>query len=85
MNLVVSPRAQKQLSNLSKPIQKKTKRQFKFLVSDYRHPSLRSRKMQGSGVFEARVDYHYRFTFQIIEDQIFILTVGPHDEGLGKK
>jgi len=41
--------------------------------------------MGGSDVFEARIDIHYRFTFQVMEDQIFILTIGPHDKGLGKK
>jgi len=85
MNLVVSPRARKQLSGLPKSIQKKAKRQFTILVSNYRHPSLRTRKMQGSEVFEARVDIHYRFTFQIEGDEIYVLTVGSHDQGLGKK
>lgn len=85
MNLVVSPKARKQLSRLPKAIQKKTKRQFIFLINNYRHPSLHTRKMGGSNAFEARIDIHYRFTFQIIEDEIYVLTVGPHDEGLGKR
>ncbi|MBI2430457.1 MAG: hypothetical protein HYV39_00330 [Candidatus Levybacteria bacterium] len=85
MKLDVAPRARKQLSKLPQNIQKKAHRQFSFLLSDYRHPSLHARKMGGGGIFEARIDIHYRFTFQVMKEQIFILTVGPHDEGLGKK
>lgn len=85
MSITVSPKAEKQLSKLPQRIQKKTHRQFSFLITDYRHPSLFSRKMGGHNIFEARVDIHYRFTFQIEEENIYILTIGPHDEGLGKK
>ena len=41
--------------------------------------------MGGQDSFEARIDLHYRFTFKIEEDKIYILTIGSHDEGLGKK
>lgn len=75
----------KQLSKLPSSIQKKTRRQFSFLLSNYRHPSLRTKRMQGSDLFEARIDIHYRFCFQIEEDTIYVFIVGPHDEGLGKK
>ncbi len=83
MKIIVSPKAEKRLSEPPRHIQKKAHRQFAFLISNYRHPSLRSRKMTGD-VFEARIDIQYRFTFQIATDAIYILTIGPHDEGLGK-
>lgn len=41
--------------------------------------------MSGSSNFEARIDIHYRFAFQMEADIIYILVIGPHDEGLGKK
>ena len=41
--------------------------------------------MGGANIFEARIDIHYRFTFQITGEEIYILTIGPHDLGLGKK
>jgi len=85
MNIVIAPEARGQLSGLPKHIQKKAKRQFNFLLQDYRYPSLHSRKMSGLDLFEARIDLHYRFTFQIEGDVIYVFTVGPHDEGLGKK
>lgn len=84
MSIIISPKAEKQLSKLPKHIQKKTHCQFLFLISDYRHPSLFSRKMSGKNIFEARIDIHYRFTFQIEEKNIDVLTIGSHDEGLGK-
>lgn len=85
MNLVISPQARKQLSRLPKNIQSKVRRQFSLLIVNYKHPSLRSKKMSGRDVFEARVNIHYRFTFQVEKEEICILTVGSHDEGLGKK
>lgn len=85
MNLVISPRARKQLSKFPKNIQAKVNRQFHFLLVNYRHPSLRARKMGSSKMFESRIDIHYRFTFQIEKNTIYVLTIGPHDEGLGKK
>lgn len=85
MKFVIAPEAEEQLTALPKHIQKKAQRQFRFLLTNHRHPSLRSRKMGGTSVFEARVDIHYRFTFQVEVDEIYVLTVGPHDVGLGKK
>lgn len=85
MRLTIAPEAEEQLLELPLPIQKKANRQFSFLLVNYRHPSLRTRKMGGRKVFEARIDIHYRFTFLIEEENIYILTIGSHDEGLGKK
>ena len=55
------------------------------MEKDYHHPSLVSRKMGGEEIYEARVDYHYRFTYAVRGEYLLILDVGPHDEGLGKK
>lgn len=85
MNLVISPTARKKLKKLPQTIQAKAKKQFNFLITNYRHPSLHARKMTGSNSYEARIDRSYRFTFQIEEESIHVLTIGPHDEGLGKK
>lgn len=85
MTIVFSPEAKEQLSKLPLPLRKKAKKQFGFLIGNYKHPSLRSRKMGAKDIFEGRIDKHYRFTFVVAEDEIYVLTVGPHDEGLGKK
>lgn len=85
MNLAFTKQAQKSYSKLPLKIQQKADKQLVFLLSDYRHPSLRARKMAGRQVFEARIDIHYRFTFHVGKETLYILTIGPHDEGLGKK
>lgn len=85
MKVTLSPQAAEQLVSLPKHIQKKAHKQFTFLILDYRHPSLRTRKMSGENHFEARIDLHNRFTYLIEEEDVYILTIGPHDEGLGKK
>ena len=85
MRVTFSPEAEEQLADLPKSIQKKAHKQFTFLLSNYRYPSLRTRKMSGENRFEGRIDIHYRFTFLVGEEDIYILIVGSHDKGLGKK
>jgi len=76
---------EKQYKKLPLPLQKKFTKQMKLLLQDFRHPSLKSRKMQGQEVYEARLDYHNRFIYKIWEDEIWFIAIGPHDEGLGRK
>lgn len=85
MKLTIAPEAKDQLNNLPIQIQKKANRQFTFLLENYRHPSLRTSKMGGSNMYEARIDIHYRFSFQVEGENIYILIIGPHDVGLGKR
>lgn len=77
-------KAEKQLRKLPSVIIKKLEKQLDFLAQDINYPSLHVKKMQGSKYFEARIDYHYRFIFSIKENEIVIIALGPHDEGLGK-
>ena len=51
-----------------------------MLITDWRHPSLSSKKMKGHpDIWEARVDYHHRITFQVAHDTLVLRTVGAHD------
>lgn len=75
----------KQFRKLPLKLQKKFLKQLKYLLQNPSHPSLRTKKQSGTDKFEARVDYHYRFTFVETTNEIVFLTIGPHDEGLGKK
>lgn len=84
MSIKLTKSAEEGYKKLPLKIQKKTDKQFALLLSNYRHPSLRTRKMGGE-IFEARIDIHYRFTFQVEKENIHVLVVGPHDVGLGKK
>lgn len=85
MKITIAPTAKKHLLKLPLNIQKKTEKQFSLLIENYHHPSLRTRKMGGGNIFEGSIDIHYRFRFQIEGENIYILTIGPHDVGLGKK
>lgn len=85
MILKFTKQAEKSYQKLPINIQKKGNKQFAFLLSDYRHPSLRTRKMSGENKFEGRIDFHYRFTFTLDGETTYILTIGLHDEGLGRK
>ena len=76
-----SPRFNKDFFVLSLEIQKKVDKQLLFLVSDIRHPSLRAKKYdEADGVWQARVDDHYRFYFQINAGTYVILRVKPHTD-----
>ncbi|HRN70295.1 MAG TPA: type II toxin-antitoxin system RelE/ParE family toxin [Candidatus Woesebacteria bacterium] len=80
----IEKKVEKQLVKLPKNIVRKLHKQIYFLLDDIQHPSLHSKKLQGTEIWEARVDYHYRFTFIVKANSIVILTVGMHDEGLGR-
>ena len=75
----------RQYQKLSDIHQKKFDKQLPYLMKNPQHPSLRSKKMGGSEKFEARLDRHYRFTYLIEANEIWLLSIGPHDKGLGKK
>jgi len=68
---------------LSEDIKQLAEKQFTFLLENPRHPSLRTKKMEGKwgqlGMFEARVTKGYRFTFMIQDDQYILRRIGPHD------
>lgn len=85
MKIRFTKKAEKQYAKLPHTLKVKAKKQFHFLLDNYHHPSLHARKMSGLACFEARIDKHNRFTFEIIEEDIYILSIGSHDEGLGKK
>jgi len=66
-------------------IQKKADRQISLLAENMFHPSLHTKKIKGKeGIWEARVDFHYRMTFEIVEDTIMLRVIGNHDEVLKK-
>jgi len=78
-------KAEKELRRLPQTVVKKMHKQLRLLIEDIHYPSLHAKKLQGEyGKWEARIDYHYRFTFIIGGRSITILSIGPHDQGLGK-
>lgn len=86
MKIKLQRKAEKAYLKLSPAIREKANKKFLLLDQDIHHPQLFTKKMQGFiERWEARIDYHYRFTFTVEEDTIQILSIGMHDEGLGKK
>lgn len=69
--------------DLPQNIQTKIDKQIEILEVNYLYPSLHTKKIKGKeGIWEARVVIHYRMTFEIIGDTIYLRTVGNHDDVL---
>lgn len=79
------PKFQKQYKRLHPVLKQKFTKQLSLLLENSRHPSLKTRKMGGSEDYEARLDKHNRFVYGIVGEEIRFYSIGPHDEGLGKK
>ena len=64
----------------------KLRKQLGLLISNPRHPSLGIKKIKGTrSIFEARVDDHYRFTFEFGErNEIILRVIGAHNSALKK-
>lgn len=76
----------KSFAHLPRPVQEKIKKQLALLAENPRHPSLQTKPIQGApGIYEARVDSDYRFTYERDADDTLVLrVVGKHDEALKK-
>jgi mRNA interferase RelE/StbE len=85
MKIAKTDKFVKRYQKLPQNIQKKVDKQILFIQESISHPSLHTKRMQGIDLWEARVDRSYRLTFERLKDIIILRTVGPHDEGLGKK
>lgn len=79
------PKFEKQFKKLHPVLKKKFSKQLSLLLKNPRHPSLNINKMSGFDLYEARLDKHNRFVYGAIDDEIWFYTIGPHDEGLGRK
>ena len=61
-------------------IQKRFEKQLKLFIENPRHPSLRVKKMEDPrNIWEGRITYSYRFTFQAEENTYIFRKVGTHD------
>lgn len=76
----------KRYRKLPMTIKRKVDKQIKLLIKDFYYPSLHTKKLGlGRDWWEFRVDYHNRMVGKKIDNKIILHSVGPHDEGLGKK
>lgn len=79
MKHAFSNRVIRQYQTLSLERKAKFDKQLGFLLTNLRHPSLRAKKYdEARDIWQARVDEHYRFYFQIEEDTYKTLSPIPH-------
>ena len=69
----------KDYKNLPAEIQTQVEKQLALLLSNPRHPSLRTKKIQATDKFEIRVTRGYRLTFRLAADVLELRRVGTHD------
>jgi len=80
MKLYPTEKFKKQYRKLPPVIQDLVKKQLAFLLSNPKHPSLNIKKMNDPrNIWEGRVTYSYRFTFQIDGELYILRTIGTHD------
>jgi mRNA interferase RelE/StbE len=84
LKLTRTERFKKSVLDLDQKTREKLRKQLEILISNPRHPSLGVKKVKGTkSIFEARVDDHYRFTFEYGEkSEIILRVVGPHNSAL---
>jgi len=71
------------VQRLSLEAKMQLKKKLELMAENPRHPSLRSKKIQGiDGIFEASVNMDIRMTWQYTEDGILLRKIGEHDKTL---
>lgn len=79
MRFELSFTAEAEFKDLPDTLQKAAHKQFSFLISNLRHPSLRAKKYDESiGLWQARISGSWRFYFFIKGDLYFISSIKKH-------
>jgi mRNA interferase RelE/StbE len=60
-------------------IRERVEKQLRLLLEDYRHPSLRLKKLKGTDKFEIRISKGYRLTLRFDKEHMELRRVGTHD------
>ncbi len=80
MVVLRTERFKKDFRRLPLEVQDRLGKTLELLAADWRHPSLRVKKMEGAaGIREFRVTANYRVTFQLAGEEILLRRVGTHD------
>jgi len=71
------------VQGLTREVQKQLKKKLEIMLENPRHPSLRTKKIQGTtGIFEASINMDIRMTWKYIEGGIMLRNIGEHDQTL---
>jgi len=60
-------------------IRERVEKQLRLLLEDFRHPSLRLKKLKGTDKFEIRISKGYRLTLRFDKEHMELRRVGTHD------
>ena len=60
-------------------IRERVDKQLRLLFEDFRHPSLRLKKLGGTDKFEIRISKGYRLTLRLDKGVVELRRVGTHD------
>ena len=75
-----TPRFVKAFQALPAEVKAQARKAFLLFQENPQHSSLHIKRMRGiPGVWEGRVDIHYRFTFHYEGETVVFRNIGPHD------
>jgi mRNA-degrading endonuclease RelE of RelBE toxin-antitoxin system len=69
----------KDYKGLPSIIRDRVDKQLYLLFENFRHPSLRLKKLGGTDTFEIRISKGYRLTLRLGNNEIELRRVGTHD------
>ncbi|MBI4764526.1 MAG: hypothetical protein HY787_07970 [Deltaproteobacteria bacterium] len=80
MEFIYTDRFKKSYKQLSKEEKKALHKKFLLMIKNPHHPSLRTKKIQGTdNIFECSITMAVRLTWQYEEESIMLRVVGAHD------
>ena len=80
MELLRTERFKRDFKRLPHEIQNKLPTVLERFLSNPRHPSLQTKKMEGvRDLWELRVTDSYRITFQYVQEGVLLRRIGTHD------
>ena len=79
MKVRLTDKAGRQFTSLPKHLQKKARKQFSYLIQDFRHPSLNAKKYKGNeNLWQGRIDKGWRFYFHVLDPHYIIVSIINH-------
>jgi mRNA interferase RelE/StbE len=83
MKIHYSDKFREKVEKLPQDIKKLLRNKLEIMIDNPRHPSLRSKEIQGqANIFEASVTMGIRITWQYTDDGILLRNIGDHDKTL---
>lgn len=79
MDIQHTAASSKAFDEAPRTVQKAFLKQVEYLKENLHHPSLRAKKYGGTkDVWQARVNQHWRFYFQVTKNAYILINIIPH-------